>query len=912
MDAIRQSRIPSGIDIVIPIYNARAFVIPCIESVLKYAAGDFRLILVDDASTEPGLSEKLRDISMKNERVVLLGNEKNLGFVGTANRGMRYAAGRDVLLLNSDTEVFPGFLERLQDCVYADETTGIASPFSNNATICSIPDFPRDNPIPEGYTAASFSELVTACSRRLRPELVTAVGFCMYVKADVFKKIGYFDEETFKRGFGEENDFCERAKKAGFKVRLADDVFVFHKGKASFGEEGFSMENDHARLLESKHPGYHSAVAHFIETNPLASIHDEIRFHIKHGLNTKHGAILYFLHSSPYSPLPGGTELHVLDLIRSLASPRAVIMYPVDSTIEFAEIFDGRVETPFFYSFEVKKRANRFCFEHPEINQIVAHCIDLFGITSAHIHHLMNWPVSLGKVLRDKDVPYIYTSHDYYAVCPNLNLFDYTRMGRCSCPDSDELTRRSCLAAFLKKQGEMPPLDFHKFKSDHRKSFMETLSGAQAILFPSERSKEIVSGHLPLQSIKKEVIEHGYDSGIPLSRPKRGHKLNVGILGQVSYTTKGSEQYIELVRRCRNLPVEWHFAGATGLFGFEQKLGNLGINQRIHFHGPYKREDIVNMLAGLGIDLVVILPLWEETYSYILSEALVAGIPVIVSNHGALKERVERDQSGFTVSNAEEAAAIIAELYSKPDTLDELTMHVRSLRLPSHTQNAEEHRKIYKAAGFYRFDEKPLPIKPEYLHELADRRKHPETKTLPGDALHKYQRNLLYPYFLKIRHLIPKSFRQWGKSLLVNREKRIKRKFDLDRFSGSVKGLRLIYRGHQGSKYESLSDDPQFILKSNPFPSNAVQSIRFRISRGMAGYAFSQIYWTHATEESFSEQKSAKIFLNSKTNVMEEYILDLSSPNLSAWRAGERIFRLRFDPVNLPGVIEIGSLELCP
>src|SRR5205807_928446 len=157
-------------------YNAREFTRGCVESVLRHATGDMRLVLIDDASPDAGIAGDLREFAARDPRVVVLTNEKNLGFVGTANRGMRYAESRDVLLLNSDTEVFAGFLDQLRSTAYADEQTGIATPFSNNATIYSLPRF-GENPIPEGHTAASMATLVNVVSHRLRPEMPTAVGF---------------------------------------------------------------------------------------------------------------------------------------------------------------------------------------------------------------------------------------------------------------------------------------------------------------------------------------------------------------------------------------------------------------------------------------------------------------------------------------------------------------------------------------------------------------------------------------------------------------------------------------------------------------------------------------------------------------------------------------------------------------
>ena len=210
----------------VPVHDAREHVVACVESVLRHARGDWRLVLVDDASTDPELIAWLDHQPSRTPRIVLLRSEHNRGFVASANRGMRHAGARDVLLLNSDTIVTRRFLEKLADCAYGSPDTGIVTPFTNNGTICSIPRFLEPNEIPAPLSVDQFAALVSRVSRKRRPELVSAVGFCMYVRAEVIARIGLFDEENFPRGYGEENDYSERAKAAGFRVRLCDDLFV--------------------------------------------------------------------------------------------------------------------------------------------------------------------------------------------------------------------------------------------------------------------------------------------------------------------------------------------------------------------------------------------------------------------------------------------------------------------------------------------------------------------------------------------------------------------------------------------------------------------------------------------------------------------------------------------------------------
>ena len=141
-----------SVDIVVPIYNAQEATRACVESVLEHARGDWRLVLVDDASTDPELRAFLDDLAATEARVSLLRNADNVGFVKSANRGFANAEDRDVVLLNSDTIVTHGFLEGLMAAAYHAGKPGIVSPLSNNATICSVPRFCEANDLPEGET----------------------------------------------------------------------------------------------------------------------------------------------------------------------------------------------------------------------------------------------------------------------------------------------------------------------------------------------------------------------------------------------------------------------------------------------------------------------------------------------------------------------------------------------------------------------------------------------------------------------------------------------------------------------------------------------------------------------------------------------------------------------------------------
>ena len=104
------------IDVIIPAYRGFAQTRRCLESVLgARVATPHEVVVIDDAIPEPRLSGWLIGLAAGG-RFTLLSHAANLGFVATVNEGMRLHLDRDVLLLNSDTEVADGWLDRISAC----------------------------------------------------------------------------------------------------------------------------------------------------------------------------------------------------------------------------------------------------------------------------------------------------------------------------------------------------------------------------------------------------------------------------------------------------------------------------------------------------------------------------------------------------------------------------------------------------------------------------------------------------------------------------------------------------------------------------------------------------------------------------------------------------------------------------
>jgi GT2 family glycosyltransferase len=253
--------------VVVPVYNAAAELDRCLATIAATLGSGADVLVIDDASPDGEVREVLaRWRHRAGPRWRFLKNAENRGFVGTANRGMSECAG-DVVLLNSDTEVTPGWLEGLARCLASDPDIATATPWTNNGEIVSLPRFCAVNPAPAD--PAGVAAAIACAGPAVYPELPTAVGFCMAVSRRAMESLGLFDEERFGKGYGEENDYSMRAQAAGMRNVLCDDVYVVHLGGRSFGPLGLRPGADSMQRLLARHPDYMEQVRRFIEQDPL-------------------------------------------------------------------------------------------------------------------------------------------------------------------------------------------------------------------------------------------------------------------------------------------------------------------------------------------------------------------------------------------------------------------------------------------------------------------------------------------------------------------------------------------------------------------------------------------------------------------------------------------------------------------
>ncbi len=216
-----------NVDVIIPVYNSLHVVRPCVESVLR-GSSDYRLLLVDDGS-DRHTAAQLAEWATASPQVELLTNPRNLGFVRTCNRAFASTEGEIVVVLNSDTAVPPGWLDKVRACFASDPRIGVASPVSNFAPHMRV------DPLP-GSDYLQMAAVIESLGPATYPDITTPEGFCFAISRRCLDLLEGFDE-VFDDGYGEESDFSMRANYHGFRTVLIDDLYVFHRGRATFGVE---------------------------------------------------------------------------------------------------------------------------------------------------------------------------------------------------------------------------------------------------------------------------------------------------------------------------------------------------------------------------------------------------------------------------------------------------------------------------------------------------------------------------------------------------------------------------------------------------------------------------------------------------------------------------------------------------
>lgn len=599
-----------NVTVIIPVYNALLETIRCLDSLAKVKTDVMHTVIVlDDCSPETGVSEQVKKSAEAYGFRYLL-NPENYGFVKTVNIGMELANGH-VILLNSDTVVSDYWLDAF--ALDYDLDTGAIVPLSNNATIYSTP------PGAENSTTIDQSQKLAQAAWNLQLdsiEIPTGHGFCLFISKQALQSVGYFDYETFGQGYGEENDFSMRLLASGYKIRLTPKTYVFHQGSASFGESVTERQKQAQQILESRWPNFMPSVRDFVESGATAQIGAILRLSL---LEQAPDLQIHFSHS-----FGGGVDTSISALMNNSDATALIIRNVYNSDA---------------YRFEFYDQFGRHEFINALVgsSQVLGKALSQLNPRQVVLHHEIGY-TNLPEIIKHFNCHIRYHLHDYYTICPFINLSDLE--GR-YCGEPEASGCNSCIASRNSKLNDI---------ESWRIARSQTFIYINQFTAPSNDTAKRLNRYLPVSSISVQEnlpipIDQGNTTALATggTRPEANHLVIIGVLA----VHKGLKLVLDLLESNSNqfritvigyIPDHLEVERVKRL----QERGLLSIT------GSYSSEaEATKLLAKINPTAILFPGRWPETYSYTLDLANDSGLPIIACDIGAIPDRILKSNSSL-------------------------------------------------------------------------------------------------------------------------------------------------------------------------------------------------------------------------------------------------------------------------
>lgn len=683
IDAYRSGIAPPTA-IVVPIFNAFEAVSECLNALAKHVSEQTAVLLLDDCSTDPRIPALLQSFA-KRPGWKMCRNEQNLGYTCSINKGIAMFPGSDIVLLNSDTMVTERWLENMRYCAYARSNVATVTALSNNAGAFSAPEIGVHNPVPSHLTQDQFAREIVHAGEGHLLEIPTGNGFCMYIRRAALTTFGNFDEKKFPRGYGEENDFCMRAVRSGWVNLLCDKAYVFHKRSQSFQGEKSALMEAGSLQVNSDYPEYRFLTRCFRNVEFSYMRYRARKASIQATAHQSLQRILYVI-----STQTGGTPQTNLDLMMAMKGRYHCYLLRCDaSTLTLSQLVDGELQP--IETHKLLRTIDPISHRSDEYDRVVLDILYRYSISLLHIRHVAWHSLGLAQAARSISIPVIYSVHDFYTVCPSVNLVDGNNQycaGRCT---EGKGECRSDLWA----RDSLPPLR-NSFIHRWRGMFNEFMQSCDRFVTTTAAAADIFCETYPEARPHMKVIPHGRDFATCLKNDRKytpGTRIRVLVPGNISIT-KGAlliKQMAELDKEAR---FEFHILGKAA-----PMIRNIGVH-----HGEYARSTFSEKVSSIAPHIGIVLSIWPETYCHTLTEMWSCGVPVFGIDLGAVGERIRASGAGWLISPNESASEILKKMEQAVANEDEFKKKILATKKWQSTEGiwnntttmAVEYRMLYQ------------------------------------------------------------------------------------------------------------------------------------------------------------------------------------------------------------------------
>ncbi|WP_298222927.1 glycosyltransferase [Acidocella sp.] len=612
--------------LVMPVYRGLHETKDAISSILNVMPAKTKFEVINDSSPDKILCNWLYQLASER-KIQLTMNVQNLGFCASANIGFYNASGCDVLLVNSDILMPKGVIQTLRKIAYSDATIGTVTPLSNDATICSYPDVESRNPMPDLMAADLYNKIAKKVNGYSAIEIPTAVGFCMYIRHDCLARTGKFRSEIFAQGYGEENDFCVRARHLGYRHVAAMGAYVAHKGGVSFKSATNSLIKRNSKLINRLYPGYRALIMEHTNKDPAGPYRtaiDEARL-LHERANRK--SVLFISHAHG-----GGVEKHV-NLAMSKAQQQGFM--PLLLTTKFPKNADETAYPwPSLLCAGDPKHYPNLAFNMPQDFPALLTLLRKLDVIHVELHHMLGQHHLLRGIAAILDITQSIIIHDYASFCPRVTLLNRSNSTGSLryCGEPDIVGCKKCCEQDHDGIFESLSIDNLLARSQAE------LAAANRIIVPSNDVAKRLSRHFI--DISLEITPWEDDSiAVMLNKPKLG-KRRIAIVGGI-----GPAKGLEVLRDCaqdaqrRLLPLEFVVIGSSAN---DKSLLESGVLVT----GAYQANEVQHLISESQSDLAFIPSICPETWCFTLTEVWRAGLYAVVFDLGAQAERVRTTGRG--------------------------------------------------------------------------------------------------------------------------------------------------------------------------------------------------------------------------------------------------------------------------
>jgi GT2 family glycosyltransferase/glycosyltransferase involved in cell wall biosynthesis len=624
-----------AVAIVVPVYRGLETTLACLDAAAATVPAGTKIVVVDDASPEHALSAALDDLA-RRRRIVLHRHARNRGFPAAANAGLRLAAalpgGPDVVVLNSDTLPAPGWLATLRAAVHAAPDIGTAAPLSNDASILSYPDPAEPAPVPQPAELAALGTLAARVHGAATVDIPTSVGFCMYIRRECLAATGLLRPDAFAQGYGEENDFCQRAKSLGWRHVAVPGAYVAHLGGRSFGDARAGLLARNLDVLERLHPGYDAMIRAWQAADPLAPARralDAARWAERpHAKGTARPVVLV-THDSG-----GGVERAVRARCAALAAEGrdTIVLRPVVDLSGDAEAAERRYVPGLCVVGEGPAGGfPNLRFHLPDEYSALLALLRADRPAWLEVHHLLGHQHSVIELASALRIPYDIRVHDYACLCARINLVGPERR---YCGEPDVSACVPCVADAGSNLEE--PIEPVALRARSAADF----AAARAVIAPSADTAARLRRHFPRAVFAVEPHEDDADLPPLLAIPPGPRR--VAVIGAIG-VAKGYDALLACARdaAARDLALSFTVIGHTE---DDARLLDTG---RVFVTGPFNPGEAVAAIRAQSVHLAWLPSVWPETWCYALGEALRAGLPAVAFDLGAQADRLRATGRGL-------------------------------------------------------------------------------------------------------------------------------------------------------------------------------------------------------------------------------------------------------------------------